>query len=66
MKVIQHLTGETEVKTAQQQYQIWDNDSEFKGSLYFNRANLIWCKGRTQRDNGKRISWKDFIKYMES
>lgn len=66
MKVIQHLNGETEVKTAHHRYQIWDNDGELQGSLYINKAKLIWCKGKTKKENGKSITWENFISYMES
>ena len=66
MKVIQRLNGETEVKTAHHRYQIRDNDGELQGSLYINKAKLIWCKGKTKKEKGKSITWKDFINYMES
>ena len=66
MRLIQHLNGETEVKTAHHRHQIWDNDGELQGSLYINKAKLIWCKGKTQQKNGKSTSWEDFIKYMST
>lgn len=66
MRVIQHLNGETEVKTAHHRYQIWDNDGELQGSLYTNKAKLIWCKGKRKKENGKSINWEEFIKYMDS
>ena len=66
MKVIQHLKAEAEVKTAHHRYQIWDNDGELRGSLYFNKAKLIWCERKTQKNNGKSVTWEDFIGYMES
>ena len=66
MRLLQHLKGETEVKTAHHRYQIWDNDGELQGSLYINKAKLIWCKGKTQQENGKSNSWEDFIKHMST
>ena len=64
MRVTQHLKGEAELKTAHHRYQIWDNDGELKGSLYINKANLIWCNGKTQKKNGRSITWEIFIEYM--
>lgn len=29
-------------------------------------TGLTWCKGKTTPANGKKISWDDFITYMES
>lgn len=37
-----------------------------KGDLVITKTQLIWCKGKTQRDNGIAISWNDFIEYMEN
>ena len=39
MRLIQHLNGETEVKTAHHRYQIWDNDGELQGSPILTRPN---------------------------
>jgi hypothetical protein len=39
---------------------------EHIGDLVVTKTNLIWCKGKTGRKNGKRIKWSDFIAYMES
>ena len=66
MRLVQHLEEQIEVKTAHHRYQIWDNDGELQGSFYINKAKLIWCKGKTQPENGKSTSWEDFIKYMST
>jgi hypothetical protein len=30
------------------------------------RAHLIWCQVKTARENGQRITWKNFIDYMQN
>ena len=36
------------------------------GDLIVTKTGLIWCKGRTTRENGEFVSWTDFVKWMES
>jgi len=35
------------------------------GDLVVTKTKLIWCKGKTNRKNGKEINWADFIAFME-
>lgn len=66
MIVKRETEKQVDVKTKAEQYQVWGTNSKFKGSLYINRAKLTWCQGKTQEANGKKITWEDFISYMES
>ena len=34
------------------------------GDLVITRTRLTWCPGRTAPENGKKISWEDFIEFM--
>ncbi|MBC7213246.1 MAG: hypothetical protein H5U33_25480 [Pseudomonas sp.] len=36
------------------------------GDLVVTRTGLIWCKGKVSREKGVKISWKEFIEWMES
>ena len=36
------------------------------GDLIVTKKLLIWCQGRTKRKNGKKITWKDFMAYMDA
>lgn len=36
------------------------------GDLVVTRTGLIWCKGKVSREKGVRVSWKEFIDWMES
>jgi hypothetical protein len=38
---------------------------EHVGDLVVTKTKLIWCKGKTNRKNGKAITWSDFIAFME-
>ncbi len=37
------------------------NDGAKLGNLVVTKSNLIWCPGKAQLANGKRIKWADFI-----
>lgn len=34
------------------------------GDLIVTKSNVIWCKGRTKRENGVKVSLQKFIKWM--
>jgi hypothetical protein len=36
------------------------------GDLYVTMRYLIWCRGRTARANGDKLSWAEFMKLMEN
>jgi len=37
----------------------------FTGNLILTKTQLIWCKGKTSRKNGKSIPLTELIKMME-
>lgn len=55
-----------EVKNNGIELDVADTKGVHIGDLVVTKAKLIWCKGKTSRNNGKEISWADFIAYMES
>jgi hypothetical protein len=34
------------------------------GDLVVTSTKLVWCEGRTQRENGKTITWEKFREMM--
>ena len=66
MKVsIKSLGLPMEIKNTGVEFEVYDNNNVFRGDCFVTKANLIWCKGKTKRDNGKKISWKKFIAWAE-
>ncbi len=39
---------------------------EHFGDIIVTKSKIVWCKGRTMRKNGIKVSFQDFIKWMES
>jgi hypothetical protein len=31
------------------------------GDCYATMTGLVWCKGKTQKENGIKVKWEDFI-----
>ena len=54
-----------EVKTKGIEFEIYDNQDNHLGDLVVTKTKLIWCKGRTNRENGKEVKWEDFIAQIE-
>ncbi len=67
MQVQRTLSGRTDIKNNSDRYYVQDNSGDqLLGSLYINRAKLVWCNGKTALQNSKTIKWEDFIAYMDS
>ena len=67
MKVkIKNFGVDMEVKNTGVEFQVHDNDGNFRGDCYVTKAGLVWCQGRTRKENGVRVSWNEFIEWMES
>jgi hypothetical protein len=64
---IKSFDVDMEVKNAGIEFEVYSPDgSSHVGDLILTKRNLIWCKGRTRRENGQEISWGDFTKWAES
>jgi hypothetical protein len=56
-----------EVKNNGIEFEVFTPDGKTHwGDLVLTKSGLIWCKGRTRRENGQKISWDDFTTWAES
>lgn len=63
---IKSLNVDMELKNRGIELEIRNPQGELLGDLVVTKTQLIWCKGRTKRENGKTISWAAFQTYMNS
>ena len=63
---IKSLDVNMELKNRGVELEIRNPQGEFLGDLVVTKTQLIWCKGKTKRQNGKTISWAAFQTYMNS
>lgn len=67
MKVsIKELSVSMEVKNKGIELDVYDSQDRHLGDLIVTKSGLVWCKGRTRKENGTPVSWKEFIDWMES
>lgn len=65
MKVsIKDLSVDMEIKNKGIELDVYD-DGTHLGDLVVTKSGLTWCKGKTAKENGVKISWKKFIEFME-
>ncbi len=67
MKVaIKSLDVSIEVKNNGIEFEVRNNKNEFLGDLFLSKKELVWCKGKTQRKQGEKIDWEEFIQFMNN
>ena len=66
MKVsIKSFDVDMDVKNKGVEFEVYDNDDTHLGDVFLTKTKVIWCKGRTRRENGKEFTWEQFIERME-
>lgn len=55
-----------EIKNKGIELDVYDNNEQHLGDLVVTKTKLVWCHGKTSVENGKAISWNDFIEYMQN
>ncbi len=55
-----------EVKNKGVEFEVRDPQDNFLGDCIATKASLIWCEGKTKRSNGKKVSWDNFIGWIQS
>jgi hypothetical protein len=64
---IKDLGIDMEVKSKGIEFEVRSPDnSKQLGDVYLTKTGLTWCKGRTDRMNGKSMAWDQFIEMMDA
>jgi hypothetical protein len=64
---IKSFDVDMEVKNNGMELDIYEPDgTTFLGDVIVTKTGLIWCKGKTSRAKGMKVTWKEFIERMES
>jgi hypothetical protein len=63
MKVaIKSLEVDMEIKNKGVELEIFEpNGLDKLGNLVITKSELIWCAGKTRRDNGTKVKWPAFV-----
>lgn len=68
MKVsIKDLSVDMDIKNNGVELDVYSPDGDkHLGDLIVTKTGLTWCKGKTSKKNGVKVSWEAFIEWMES
>lgn len=65
--VIKRLGIDMTVKSRGIEFEIRTPDNTKQvGDVVLSMSGVTWCRGRTIPENGKKMSWEQFIEMMES
>jgi hypothetical protein len=62
---IKDLGVSMEIKNRGLEIDVKDTKGDHLGDFYITGTKLIWCRGKTSRENGVEITWANFIRFME-
>lgn len=64
---IKSLEVEMQVKQKGIELEVRSKDGKDQlGDCYATMTGLVWCKGKTQKDNGIKVKWEDLIAICKS
>jgi hypothetical protein len=59
---IKNFDVDVDVKTKGIEFEVRTPDGKSQlGDCYLTMTGLIWCPGRTSKQNGTRIQWQEFM-----
>ncbi len=65
--IIKSFDVDMEVKNKGVEFEIRKpNNGKHLGDIIANKVGIIWCKGKTDRKNGKSLSWQKLIELIEA
>jgi len=45
---------------------VYDNQDKHLGDLHIGKAKLVWCNGKTNKNNGVSKSWTEVIEFFNA
>jgi hypothetical protein len=62
---IKSFDVQMEVKNKGIEFEVRSPNGEHLGDVVLTKTGLVWCKGKTDPKNGRRVSWEKFIDFAE-
>lgn len=63
---IKDFSVSMEIKNKGIELDVYNNAGSHLGDLIVTKTGLTWCKGRTRAEKGVKVSWDEFIEWMQS
>ena len=54
------------VKNKGVEFEVRSSGGMHLGDVIVSKAGITWCRGRTTRKNGRRLTWGEFADIMEA
>ena len=58
-------TVQMEVKNKGIEIEIRNTNGKHLGNIFLNKKGMQWCKAKVGEGKGEKITWQEFIEYME-
>ena len=62
---IKDLAVKMEVGAPGVAFEVKDNDGKNQGEFHVTKGGLVWCKGKTAKKDGKKLTWKKLMDQLE-
>ncbi len=62
---IKDLAVSQEVSSKGIEIEVRDASNKRLGDFHVTKTNLVWCPGKTDKKDGKKITWKKFIEQFD-
>ena len=62
---IKDLSVSMDIKNNGVELDIKDTKNKHLGDLVVTKSGITWCRGKTDRKNGRKMNWNKFIEMME-
>ncbi len=66
MKVSLAGVGEMPLRNNGITLKVYSNADEYLGKLFVGKAKIVWCDGRTRKENGKETGWEALIEHFRN
>jgi|HubBroStandDraft_6_1064221.scaffolds.fasta_scaffold06721_8 hypothetical protein len=63
---IKTFNVDMEVKNSGIEFEIRSPDETHRGDLILTKTVLEWCEGKKRQGNGVKVTWQQFIDWMNS
>ena len=47
------------------EFGVKDAAGKHQGDFHVTKAGIVWCKGKTQKKDGKKLTWKKIMDMMD-
>ena len=62
---IKDLSVNMDVGSKGIEFGVKDTAGKHQGDFHVTKGGIVWCKGKTQKKDGKKLTWKKIMDMMD-